>query len=308
MNITPQEITVVVVSDFEAGEKTWVDEIAMARALAQQDFGFNFKVIIVENEDNRLSTPPIALKEALPLIEILYFGESRSAALKDYGVEKTTTPWVAVLEADALPDQDWLRSLVELANAHPEADIISGRTYYGEETMWRRVLNLLDRSFDDRGYRIETMHISNNGALYKTDLLKSFPYPAAATPFSSARTRNFQIMNNGARILFTRKARMRHAIGGFDFLWDFRRNTGYSDMIALEDPSAWRIPGLLFRRLKGQIGGAVRVGKYYLKPQDWPLWLFLLPITRIPEIKGMIEALMHEKSGPDAELKGSAYR
>jgi hypothetical protein len=301
----PKPITVVVVSDFEASDdKTWKDELSMAAALAAQDIVVPFDVVMVESETHRDATLPEALFAALPELKILYGPSERSADLKDHGVAQVETEWVAVLEADATPEPDWLRRLYDAALAHPEYDVICGRTYYGEETSWRRALNLLDRSFDDQGVDAPSAHISNNGALYRTSVLKAFPYPDAATPFLSSRLRNEKMLAAGHRTFMVREARMRHAIGDIRFVWDVRRHTGYSDMGSLvKRPGLSRVPILTFWRMRHDLRNAKRVGGRYLRAGDWPLYAGLFVVARVPETWGMVESSIGQH-----RFKGSAYR
>ncbi len=302
------ELTVLVVSDFEVSEeKTWQDEIDILRALAQQDVEVPFKVMVVESESNRHQAPPDVLFELIPDLELLYAPSTLSAEMKDYGVQRCTTPWVAVFEADAVPAPDWLRRLYARAKSQPDHVIFSGRTWYGDETSWHRALGLLDRSYDDAGVSGDTVHISNNGALYRTDVLKAFPYPDAPTPFLSSRRRNGKILAAGHICYSDRDALTRHAIGGFKFLWDVRRHTGYSDMMMHERQGFMAIPLLTGWRLAHDIRNARRVGGKYLRLWDWPLWLFLYFVARVPEIRGMIEAVSEEEDLKVA-FKGSAYR
>ncbi|MEO1252752.1 MAG: glycosyltransferase [Pseudomonadota bacterium] len=297
------DITVIVVSDFEAGEKTWSDEIKMMRAFAEQDIDAPFKTVIVENEANRAATPPQALFDAIPDLEIVYYPSDKSSVLKDFGVSQCETEWVAVFEADAVPEPGWLRLAYDAARANTWCDIVSGRTWYGDETAWKRASNLLHRSYDDPGKSQKSLHVSNNAALYRTAVIRKFPYPDAATPFASGYPRTRAMRESGVMFYACREARTRHAISGWDFFWDVHRNVGFTDMSLPLERGYHLIPSLVFRRLRNQIGNALRVGREYLKPLDWPLWAFLLVASRAPEIRGMHEAL----SEPDS-LKRSAYR
>lgn len=302
---SPEEysLTVVVVSDFEAGEKTWADEIAMMRALAAQDYDCPFRVIIGESEAHKDMEPPAALFAHLPDVEIVYSPSDLSAAIKDYAVSQCKTEWVAVFEADALPEPQWLRLTMEAALANQDCAIVSGRTWYGDETMWRRVLNLIGRSFDDLGRSDESIHVSNNGALYRTSIIQDYPYPEATTPFLSAPLRTFKMRDDGVKFYSEREARTRHAIGGLDFVLDVHRNIGFTDMMLPKKPSYWIIPRLTLERIRNQIGCALRVGGEYLKPLDWPLWAAMMVFIRFPEWRGMHEALQKTE-----KLEGSAYR
>ncbi|MEM9810263.1 MAG: glycosyltransferase [Pseudomonadota bacterium] len=297
------DLTVVVVSDYEAGAKSWHDELEMIAHLAAQENVRPFKVLIGESENNRDAQAPDALF-ATPLnVEIVYGPREDSASLKDYAVAQVETEWVAVFEADAVPEPGWMAAITEAAASKTDYSVFGGRTYYGEDSSWHRALNLLDRSFDDRGQNGPCGHISNNAALYKTDMLKRHPYPKAATPFASARLRNKAIFDEGHRAYMVRDAKTRHAIGDLSFVWDVHRNTGFSDVAERSSFHALQIPLILASRVRNDIKKAAALGSDYLKIQDWPLWMALLAFVRVPQTRGMIEAL--RKS---SELSGSAYR
>lgn len=299
-----EPLSVVVVSDFEAtAEKTWADEVKMAQALARQDIDLPFRVIFGESEAHHNSPPPAALFEAVPHAEIVYAPSEMSAEMKDYAVRQCRSTWIAVFEADALPEPDWLRQLYDQAQRHPDIAVFSGRTFYGEETMWRRALGLIDRSYDDAGAPGESVHISNNGALYRADVLKAFPYPDAATPFLSSRRRNKKILAAGHKCYSERAARTRHAVGGLSFLWDVHQHTGYSAMMMRAKPGWLAIPRVLGGQFAADLRNAARVGPRYLRARDWPLWFGLLFAARVPEIWGMLKAARGAH-----RFDGSAYR
>lgn len=267
----------------------------MARRLAQQDIGQPFPLIIVENVAHRDRPVPQALYDAFPGAQVVYHDAEESAALKDHGVALCTSEWVAVLEADSTPEPGWLLSLLEAAAKHPQFQVFSGRTHYGAESSWQRALNLLDRSFDDPGHSRSTQHISNNGALYRTAVLRSFPYPSAASPFLSARLRNERILAGGHGAYFERAALTRHAIGGLGFVFEFRRHTGYSDLLMQGPPTLGKIPVCLGRRMRGELGHIVRVHRQYLRWYDWPLVMGLFAFARVPETLGMLTALRNRR-------------
>ncbi|MEQ8179303.1 MAG: hypothetical protein RIC52_05045 [Amphiplicatus sp.] len=296
-------LTVVVVSDFEAGaDKTWRDERRMVEALARQDIDIPFNVLFVESEANR-SEPPRDLLAPLASARIVYGPAEESALLKSFGASQTDAPLIAVFEADAAPNPCWLRLLYQRAAAHPEYSVFSGRTTYGDETSWKRVLSLLDRSFDDYGCACESRHISSNAALYRAQVLKDFPYAPAPTPFVAARQRDSKIAEAGLRKYFDREAVTTHEIGGLDFAFLYRRNSAHASMTARYSKSWASIPAELILEMRSEVGSALRVGKDYLRWYDWPLWLVMFGMIRIPEVIGMIDALKKVERIP-----GSAYR
>ncbi|MBD1872387.1 glycosyltransferase [Nodosilinea sp. FACHB-131] len=299
-----QLISVIVVSDFEGAEsKLWSDEEVMLKALAQQDFTEQFEVVLVENGEFQDQVPK-GLYEIFPRLKLLFTNETQSASLKDYGVEHTTSNLVAVLEADCPPNRKWLRVLAESMRQNPDIAVVSGRTSYGDETMYKRVMSLLDRSWDDYGKPSYTPIISNNGALYKREVLEKFPYPETITPFLSATLRNNQIRDAGYKFYFEPEAVMRHAIGGLNFVADVRRNKGYSALKYLGYGTGYgAMIRVMTHRWRDHIFCFVKKGFKYLKPQDWPLAILMIFIVPFFEIPGMIDAIKQVK-----EIPNTSYR
>jgi hypothetical protein len=296
-------LTVVVVSDYEPGaQKTWTSERQILAALAEQDLGEPFDVLMVENDGARDSVPE-DLRRLCPRLEIVFASESQSARLKDFGVWHARTEYVAVLEADCVLNQAWLRVLLYALRRRPDFAVASGRTTYGDETMYRRCLSALDRSFDDLGGPGEMPHVSNNGALYRRAVLAAFPYPETGSPFHSSRLRTRAMVAEGHRLWFEPGAVMRHAIGGLDFIRDFRRNTGYADMNDEPERRAPLVPRLLWRRLRHDWKNCRRVGPAYLRRGDWPLLILLLALTPFFEVPGVIDALRGRPSVPNSSYR-----
>jgi hypothetical protein len=296
-------LSVIVVSDYETGhEKTWHTERLVLEGLARQDIQEPFEVLLVENQRFQ-DTLPADLNEILPGLRVLFTDEERSARRKNYGVGRVSGDLVAVLEADSIPSPAWLRILVGVLRSHPEVSAASGRTTYGNRGTVERTLSLLDRGFDDLGHSGFTVHISNNGAVYRRSFLEAFPYPEAVTPFVSARMRLRQMRDAGHRVFFEPEALMHHAIGGWNFVRDFRRNTGYADMMGHQHMRYRMIPYVLWQRLREEWSDCRRVGPRYLRCYDWPLALALLAILRPLEIPGMVAAIQGRK-----KLPKTAYR
>lgn len=296
-------LSVVMVSDFEAGEeKTWQDEIALVRALAEQDIQQPVEVVLVESESLRSQAVPRVLYDYLPELKLHYCDSEKSSVLKDYGVSVSQGRYIAVLESDCIPSRNWLRLLLA-AVSDDKFDIASGRTWYGDETSYRRVLNLLHRSWDDLGYSCESVHISNNGAMYSRAVLTRFPYPDGVTPFVSADERNDRIRKAGYRFYFERTVAMRHAIGGLSFIWDYQRNKGHQRMMTHHRLTCKAVIKLMFLRLKKVFWLSSKFGSEYLRWYDWPLLFLIAPYELVPFTVGMIDALKQVD-----QIPGSAYR
>jgi hypothetical protein len=304
---TPR-IAVVVVSDYSpGGMKDWDDERHALDALAGQDIAEPFEIVIVENENLRDNVPSGLLARARHA-RFVFDPAIRSAQLKDAGVAATHAPLVAVMEADCTPAPDWLRRLAETMDATPEAGIVSGRTTYGHRTMLRRVFALLDRAFMDLGVTGPVPHVCNNGALYRRAVLEAHPYGAEPSPFVSAEIRRRAILASGIRPWFDPDAVMVHRFSGLPFIADLRRNAGLqaarTRLLLGKPPSRARaFLSILAIHMRADIRNARRVGRDYLRPLDWPLWLAMLPLIRALELPGVIRGLRGE-----ASLPGTNYR
>ena len=298
------KVSVVIVSDYEASAvKSWKVEEHMLKAFAAQTFDEPFEVLLVDNKQYQTNVPK-HLYDIIPDLRIVFSNEIQSARLKDYGVEISSGELVAVLEADAPPCQHWLQTLVDVLRLNPDVAVATGRTSYGNENTYKRVLNLLDRSFDDLGKPGTTPHISNNGAVYRRSVLRKFPYPEAATPFLSSRLRNKLIRETGHKFYFHPDAVTFHEIGGWGFIVDVRRNMGYSDMNTFAEKVSYSaIPGLMKRRFKKELSYCKRLGKQYLRWWDWPLFAVIAPIIPFLEVSGMLDAVQRKK-----EIPNTAYR
>jgi hypothetical protein len=296
-------LSVIVVSDYEpTQQKTWQTERLSLHALAAQDIAEPFEVLLVENQEFEGSLPE-DLRKICPGLKVVFTHELRSHRLKDHAVGHTAGELVAVLEADCLPVPTWLRVLTAALREHPDVSAASGPTTYGDGTAFQRVLSVLDRGFEDLGRPRLTPHVSNNAALYRRSLLEAFPYPEAVTPFATARLRVQGMRRAGHRFSFEPRAVTRHALGGWDFVKDFRRNTGHADM-AMHQRMRWAlIPRLLLRRLQSEWADCRRVGSRYLRWHDWPLALSLLIAVRFFEIPGMLDAIRNR-----SRLPYTAYR
>lgn len=301
--MTSPAISLVVVSDYEEGSlKTWKVERELLEALVNQDIEEPVEVCLVENKMFQASVPEDILR-AYPNLKIFFSEELESAKLKDYGVSKTSGEYVAVLEADCVPCREWLRLLVAVLRERPDISVVSGRTSYGDDNAFKRSLSLIDRGFDDLGAAGITTFASNNGALYRHALLEQFTYPQSITPFLSSRLRKQVMRQSGHVFFFEPRAVMQHAIGGWDFVRDFRRNTGYADMMCHNKTSLTEIPKLLCARLRSEFSDCMRLGARYLRWYDWPLVLFFLLLARILEIPGMLDAVSRR-----ARIPQSSYR
>jgi hypothetical protein len=283
--------SVVIVSDCEEhAQRSWGTERGLLRALARQDFPEPFEVILVEHERYRNEIPS-DLPHICPRSRIVFSAERQSAKLKNVGACSAKAELVAVLDADCLPNDAWLRVLVTVLRERPDVSAVSGRTHYGEETSYRRALSLVDRSFDDLGRPGLTPRVSTNAALYRRDLLARFPYPDSATPFESAMRRMHAMARAGdVRFFFEPAAVVRHALGGWHSVRDFRRHIGYIDMMGDPGRSLRSIPPLLWQRLSFHGRDCLRLGPSYLRWYDWPLAAAFLAATPFLQVPGMLDA------------------
>jgi len=303
-HIQPPEVSVVVVSDYngEPGhQKSWTDERNVLTSLANQDFQEPFEVILVENDALRGSLPS-DVAAMVPNLRVVFSQETRSAELKDHGVSVTSSPFVAIIEADCRLNAEWLRVLVDVLRSHPEVSAVSSKTTYGAGSLWRRCFTLLDRAYMDLGHTGPTRNLSNNGALCRRELLERYPYPEANSPFISAALRVNQINRDGHVLFFEPRAVATHAFG-WKMERDLRRNRGFQHTTLAANRRMSTILGIQFRKMAVEARHCLRIGRKYLRWFDWPAVTLLLVIVRFLEIPGILDTLRNEDDVP-----GTAYR
>ena len=133
--------------------------------------------------------------------------------------------------------------------------------------------------------------------------LEKFPYPDAISPFQSSRMRIKNLREAGHKFYFEPKAVMQHAIGGIHFVQDFRRNTGYADMMGHPVKKSSEIPELLWKRFKDECSDSLRLGPQYLKWYDWPLLTFFSVIVPFLGIPGMQDAIKERENIPHSSYR-----
>jgi hypothetical protein len=242
----------------------------------------------------------------LSVIVVTHDGDE-SSQLKDAALSHCRHELVAVVEADCLSRPGWLATLFEAVESNPKLDAVSGRTSYGEESMMKRVMSLLDRGFIERRNRDSlVIHVSNNGAFYRRPVLERYRFEADHGPFVSSHLRQHAMLRDGVAMEVAADAVSIHAYEGLRFIWDVRRNKGYqfARMLLRRKPCRSRL-GLAFRAVavsfKENRQTAQAVGKEFCRWPDWPVFWAMMLLVRIPEFTGALAA------GDPAAFKASTH-
>jgi len=131
--------------------------------LMQNEVG-NAEILVV---DNNSPTPPTRLHDTFPNIRFLSESEKGAGPARNHGVALSTAPVLLFIDADCVPDHDWLSVARAVA---PKADLIGGRVDVFDETppprngpeAFEKVF-----AFDFRTY-IEVKGFSGSGNLITT--------------------------------------------------------------------------------------------------------------------------------------------
>ena len=298
---SPPRVSIILVSDYARGGRTWADRIAAVQAFladALLDPGGPFEIIVMEPLPASGIAPavPPALAALAPRVRVIFDRSHRSSVLKDAGLEHCRGELIAVVEADCVAEPGWLRRLVAAMDADPALDVANGRTTYGMHSAMRRVATLLDRGYLERRQDGRHVHVSNNGALYRRSVLERYPYPDEASPFVSAELRNIRMRAGGVKIGVEPTALMRHGYGGIPFMVDLRRNKGFqaARMIARRSPrharrSAFRLALAAAKRgAREDLATILSLGRQFLRWTDWPLLVLVFLAARLPEFAGAL--------------------
>ena len=231
-----------------------------------------------------------------PSVVLVTHDSDESSQLKDAALPYCHQPLIAVVEADCLPQPGWMATLHKTLDDNPTVAAVSGRTSYGDGSMMKRVMSLLDRGFIEcRDRRGKVIHVSSNGAIYRHALLERYRFRPGQGPFVSAHIRQDAMNEDNVEFAVDPRAVSIHAYDGLGFIWDVRRNKGYQ----------FALMKLRKRRDRSRLGLAVSavmasfrenhrtidaVGDQFCRPSDRPLlWLMMLAV-RVPEFVGALAA------------------
>ena len=151
-------------------------------AIAGQQ-GVRHEVILVDNGSTDGTTAWV--RGAFPSVRLVELPENAGfAAGNNRGFEAALAPLVATINNDAIPDPDWLATLVSAATAHPDAGMFASRMVYLHDS---EVIDSAGISLDplgiawDRGAGTpvqddvdgEVFGASAGAALYRRELLQA---------------------------------------------------------------------------------------------------------------------------------------
>lgn len=304
-------ISVVVVSDYgSSASKTWDDERRCLAALAAQDIGEPFEVLLLESSRFQNKVPP-DVAGIVPGARVVFSDAETSYGLKNAGAREASAHLVAILDADCSASPDWLRHCVAVFRKRPEVSVVSGRTHYEGSGLLERVLCLLSRSYQDPGREGETGFASNNATGFRRDAYLANPLPENLGPFS-ARIQSEAIRRAGGVLWFEPKMRVVHEFEGVAMEMDIRRNIGYGT-VATRLAESWMPYASLIRRGVSAIpliyagklfnawGDCIRCAKYYgVRPYELPVALVSALVVQAMEVPGMFAAYRGRSVGPTA--------
>lgn len=307
------DVSVVIVSDYAGGEsKSWNDLRTTLAALARQDFDGTAEFLLCEQADIARHVPP-DLATILPSLKMVSSPASSSYELKNEGVRAASAEIVAVLDADCVPELDWLRHLMTTMRDYPNIAAVSGRTLYPGNNLVERILALLSRSYLDPGRTGNTRFISNNNAGFRRSVYLQHLLPIDAGPFAS-RIQSEAILRDGGQLLFAPAMRVIHDFEGWPMESDIRRNIGYGTVtVRLRDryqPYAWltrlgygSIPLIAVGKTLESFWDCIRCARYYrVRWYELPAAFCLAIVVHLMEIPGMISAFRGR------EIAATAYR
>lgn len=310
-DVRPPRLSVIVVSDYSAGtEKSWEDMRRALRGWADQEGPPAEEFLLVESSRFK-GRIPSDVSGMVPNMTILSLDADSSYELKNRAVEAATGDWLAIVDADCIPQRSWLRVLRAVIAERPEAAAISAKTLYLGRSRTERVLGLLSRSYLDPGRRGPTRFISGNAACFRREVYRRHPLPVDLGPFAS-RIQSEAFLRDGATLLFDPGLVVIHEYEGWSMECDIRRNHGYSTVITrLRDArlpyarlirlGAMAIPLIVAGKMVDSVRACLRCFRQYqVKPYEIPLTLVLTMVTHVLEIPGMLAAYRGHTVGTTA--------
>jgi hypothetical protein len=256
---------------------------------------------------------PRDVSEMIPNMTILYIDAESSYALKNRAAETATSDWLAIVDADCVPQRSWLKVLRAAIAEHPDVAAVSGKTMYPGRSRMERILGLLSRSYLDPGCCGPTRFISGNAACFRREKYGRHPLPVGLGAFAS-RIQSEAFLRNRETLLFDPELVVVHDFEGWPMERDIRFNHGYSTVITrLRDnrlPYArlvrigfLAIPFIVMGKTFEGLWDCLRCYRHYnVRTHELPLALALTVVTHVLEIPGMVAAYRGQPIG------GTAFR
>ena len=304
-------LSVIVVSDYAAGEeKSWEDLRRALRAWVDQE-GMPADEFMLVKSSRFKGLIPSDVSGMVPNMTILYIDAESSYELKNRAVEAATGDWLAIVDADCIPQRSWLRKLRADIAEHPDVAAISAKTMYPGRSRIERVLGLLSRSYLDPGRRGPTRFISGNAACFRREVYHRHPLPVGIGAFAS-RIQSEAFLRDGAILLFDPELVVVHDFEGWPMERDIRRNHGYSTVITrlrddrlpyarLVRAGVIAIPLIVAGKTLDSVRDCLRCFRHYnVKTYELPLALALTVVTHVLEIPGMLAAYRGQTIGATA--------
>jgi len=304
-------LSVILVADYAGGaEKSWEDLRRALRAWADQEGMPPDEFILVESLRfrDRIPADVVAL---VPSMKIMYADSESSYELKNRAVEESTGDWLALIDADCVPDRNWLQVVRAAIADFPDMAALSARTMYPGRSRTERVLSLLSRSYLDPGRRGPTQFISGNAAVFRRDVYRRNPLPVGVAAFSS-RIQSEAFLRENAKLYFDPALVVVHDFEGWPMERDLRRNHGFSTIITrlhderlpharLVRAGVIAIPLIVAGKTFDSMRDIFRCFRHYdVKAYEVPLALWYSVVTHILEVPGMLAAYRGETVGPSA--------
>ena len=307
----PARLSVIVASDYAAGEeKSWEDLRRALRAWVDQEGRPADEFILVESSRFKGKIPS-DVSGMVPNMTILYIDAESSYELKNRAVDAATGDWLAIVDADCIPQRSWLRVLRAAIAEHPDVEAVSAKTMYPGRSRMERLLGLLSRSYLDPGRRGPTRFISGNAACFRREVYRRHPLPVGFGAFAS-RIQSEAFLRDGATLLFDPELVVVHDFEGWPMESDIRRNHGYSTVITrlrddrlpyagLVRAGVMAIPLIVTGKTLDSVRDCLRCYRQYnVKTYELPLALALTVVTHLLEIPGMLAAYRNQTMGATA--------
>ncbi|MEN3339648.1 MAG: hypothetical protein V7647_3324 [Acidobacteriota bacterium] len=105
-------------------------EPLLTRLLAQESGSVEFEIVVVDNnstDGTRAIVESVARTDARGRLRYVFEPRQGVSYARNTGVASTTAPIILFLDDDGVPVADWVRSMKQAFDEHPEVDCIGGR-------------------------------------------------------------------------------------------------------------------------------------------------------------------------------------
>ena len=174
-------------------------------------------IVVIDGEMAEADAAEI--RRRYPSVKVVSSADSNYLAAKNAGAQAATGDIVALLDADCVPADDWLQTLLAPLERDESVAAVGGRTRYGGGSWAARTFSVPDFAYVLAGEDGVAAGFVINNVAFRREVILAHPFEARIRRDGGCYLLFHQLRAQGLRVLIEPRAIVEHApdVGGLGF-------------------------------------------------------------------------------------------